>query len=756
MFKWKGFRSSTRTVDQKVEAEPPSAQAQGVAPASSPLKSGKALFDGGRAAFHTAGDPDRALPLLRAALVRFDSAAERNEQLAAVSCNDIGLILKSRGELAEAESMFRRASEFFERVHGPGHHDTATTMHNVGATLLQRGNVEQGGLFLTRSFELIRQFHANDKMDLMHAYQHQGMLHRARGDRGKVVSSYRAGVEIARSFLPMEHAEMRTLVRDLAVALGEVGETREALDGWKALVSSAPEGSSNAADALLEVAHAERKLANAAAALDAYRRAGAIHAHCAGPLSEGHVRASLGEALALVALRKDAESEDVLERLAEGLRQGGPARRRLFGEVMSELGEFYSVRAQYAQAREALDCARTALEAELGADHHRTCEAVARLASVLERTGDRAGAESLYRSVVRAVESWQRFKEAWIATYGDRVARLCQQRNAHAEAEVWLRRAIRNAEIAWGSQASVFAGMQYRLGAILQEQDARGAAWTTLLQALGAFQRNDALEDKAVADILKRLVRMISADAEPRDVQAFLRDLIARLEGAYPENHLNVAFLYRAMGESLAAQGDPRAALPWLERAVAMTLHHYGSDTDEMATRCMFLEDTRIAAAGGRLRPWVAGLPPAGEGMTWQLRLSYGTDDWEGVANLARRYLEDTCATWLADLDQFDDWIDVTGTVATFDATCGAHEHLIVVSTEGLVLSVMGQGPAASDSRLAELETRLLLALARNPEIVIVGWTLSVGRAGAQVQIAAGDAAALAARLAPGDGSVFS
>lgn len=314
---------------------------------------------------------------------------------------------------------------------------------------------------------MIRQFQANDKTDLMHAYQHQGMLH-----------------------------------------------------------------------------------------LDAYRRAGAIHAHCAGPFSDGHVRASLGEAMALVALREDAAARQVLDRLAEGLRQGGPACRRLLGEVVSELGEFYSVRAQYAQAREALDCARAALEAELGPDHHRTCEAVVRLASVLERTGDRAGAESSYRSVLGAVESWQRFTEAWIATYGDCVARFCQQRNAHAEAEVRQRRAIREAEIAWGTKANVLAVMHYRLGAILQEQDARGATWTTLLQALGAFQRNGALiggwtlsvgragaqVQIAAGDAAARVARLAPGDgsafAQPIRRRARGRRFVRRRLHRHDERHL--------------------------------------------------------------------------------------------------------------------------------------------------------------------------------------------------------------------------
>jgi tetratricopeptide (TPR) repeat protein len=575
------------------------------------------------------------------------------------------------------------------------------------------------------------------------------MLHRARGDARRVVENYRMAVQIGQSFLPTDHREVKTLMHDLAAALGTTGESEEALVWWKKLLAVAADGSREAADVLLEVAHLERKGGQAAEALESYRRARATYARIGGPLAEGHVRASIGEAMALVALRSDDDAAHVLERLVHELRHGGPGCRRLFGEAASELGEFQSMRGRLAEARKVLEDARDALEREVGANHHLTCETVGRLAQVLERSGDHAGAEMLYRSVIEGIESWQRHREGWVAIYGNCVARLCQQRKEYAEAEVWLRRAIRNGEIAWGAQADALGEMRYRLGTVLEDQGARGAAWTTLLQALGTYQRNDSLEKREVLDILKRLVRMISADVEPPDVQSFVRELIASLEHAYAENHLNIAFLYRAMGESLVLQGQFRAALPWLDRSLAMTLRHFGSHTNEVANLCMFVEDARIAAAVGPLRPWTAGLPPAGGDMTWQLRLAYDDDQWEAVVNFAQHYLEDACETWLADRDDVDDWNDVSGPVAKFEATCGAHEHLIVVSTDGLVLGVMGHGTAAPDARLAELESRLLLALARNPQIVIDGWTLLAGAAGAQEVVAAGDAAALAARIAP-------
>jgi tetratricopeptide (TPR) repeat protein len=748
MFTWKRFGFARPQADATVEPAPSPAEIPASVAQDLPLqKNGKALFDEGRAAYHDASDPERALPLLRQALVRFDSEAERNEQLAAVSCNDIGLIQKTRGELAEAEVMFQRASEYFERVHGQAHHDTATTMHNLGATLLQRGNVERGGLLLTRSFELIRRFHAHDKMDLMHAYQHQGMLHRARGDVPKVLDNYRDAIEIGESFLAPGHHELKTLWRDFAAALGAAGELHEALVTWNKLLAVVPDATCDVAEVRLEIAQLERQLGRPAEALEAYRRAGALYTRLSGLLAEPTVRASMGEAMALVALQRDRDAEQILSRLIGELRRGGAASRRLLGEVASEFGEFHSVRRQFQVARAALEDARDILADELGANHHLTCEAVGRLAHVLEHSGDPVGAEALFRSVVQAVESWSALKEGWVAVYGDRVARLCGYRQAYAEAEVWLRRAIRNAEIAWGADAVTLGDMQYRLGILLQQQDDRGAAWSSLMQALSTFRQSGALERGAIYDILYRLVRMISADTGPRNVQAFLRDMIGRLEPAYPDNHPNVIFLYRAMGESLHGQGEARAALPWLERALAMQLARCGSNTDVVLQACTLLEDVRIVAGNGSVRPWTAGLPIAAEGTTWQLRLSYATCHWEGVAKFAEGYLEAACEVWLADLDDSIDPIHVAGPVAKYEATCGAHEHLVVVTTDSLILSVLAAGPGEPDSRVTGLESRLLLALARNPDIVIDRWALSAGKAGAQDVIAEGNGAELVDRL---------
>jgi hypothetical protein len=178
-----------------------------------------------------------------------------------------------------------------------------------------------------------------------------------------------------------------------------------------------------------------------------------------------------------------------------------------------------------------------------------------------------------------------------------------------------------------------------------------------------------------------------------------------------------------------------------------MQLARCGSDTDVVLQACMFLEEVRIAAGNGSVRPWTAGLPIAAEGTTWQLRLFYASHHWAGVAKFAEGYLEDACEAWLADQDDSVDPVHVSGPIAKYEATCGAHEHLVVVTTDSITLSVLAAGPAEPNSRVTGLESRLLLALARNPDIVIDRWALSAGKAGAQDVIAEGDSAALVDRL---------
>lgn len=748
MISWKDLLPS------RSRPEPAPVPPQPAAPPPAAPRTAQHAYDEGLRLFGAGNDHDGALTLLREALARFDTPAERDEHRAAVVCNAIGLILKLRHDLLGAEPMFRRASSYFERVHGLSHHDTATTMHNLGATLLARGQVEAGGELLTRSFDLICRFHADDKLDLMHAHQHQALLHQARGELGRTIASYRKALEVADSFLAPAHWERRDLLRSLATELVRAGDHAEALRCWKRLAEVVASGTSESADLAVEIGEAEVHAGDPAVAMESFLRAGAIHDLLGAPLEGYRVRAMVGLAKAHAKSGADDKAESTLQQLLRLLEDAG-LKGLSYGEVGCELGMFRISRGRYAEARAVLERAYAVLEEHAGPRHHLTCEALGQLAEALEYSGDRTTAETHYRSVVERTESWKRFKEGWIAIYADRVGRLCQQRRAPEEAEVWLRRAIRNAEVAWGAHNRSLPAMRHRLGTVLEAQGDHNAAWNTLLQALDGFIRTDQLTLPEVGELIERVVRMARAAPDRLESQAFVRDLIARFEGAVPDNHPTVARLYRAMGELLLDAGKPHAAVPWLERSIAMGWVSNPWRPEVQAT-CRQLEDARVAVLGARRRPWTDGLPPAGATTTWELRTTFDRGDWDDVDRIAKEYLSSVCETWTADSVVLD-WINddpscdaaSVGPVARFEATCGAHEHLVVVSLGELVVSVMGDGTAGLESRLVDLETRLLLALAQGPRRTITRWTLATGVAGMPERIAEGDAAALVARLAP-------
>lgn len=107
---------------------------------------------------------DSAILIMRAA-VDLGGPILGEVQDIAVFRNDLGLLLRLKGEYREAVSWFTAAHEYFSRHHPISHPDFTTTLHNLGATQVLIGLEQEGEVALREALSLHERFGATPKLD---------------------------------------------------------------------------------------------------------------------------------------------------------------------------------------------------------------------------------------------------------------------------------------------------------------------------------------------------------------------------------------------------------------------------------------------------------------------------------------------------------------------------------------------------------------------------------------------------------------
>jgi tetratricopeptide (TPR) repeat protein len=96
---------------------------------------------------HLAG----AEPLYRRALAIDEKALGPEHPSTAISLNNLGSLLKARGDLAGAEPLYRRALAIDEKALGPDHPYTAVDLDNLAGSLEAKGDLASAETFLRRA-----------------------------------------------------------------------------------------------------------------------------------------------------------------------------------------------------------------------------------------------------------------------------------------------------------------------------------------------------------------------------------------------------------------------------------------------------------------------------------------------------------------------------------------------------------------------------------------------------------------------------
>ncbi len=386
------------------------------------------------------GFPDRARPLLEAALATRRQLLGEDHPEVADALSALATVREDKGELQDAIDLVQRALAIRRRRYGPRHETVARSLHDLGLLLRRQGDLTAAERNLRVALSLRRELLPPPRHDLAESLYGLGIVLWEQGRYQEAEQATREALSIRREVLGRHHVEVAStlnLLAVIAIVNGDLeqGEAlmREALFLRRRIYGSEHPKVAESLNNLGALLKDRGKPDEAEAPL---REALAMRRKL---LGEEHLSvATTLENLGWVAMgrREYATAARLQQRgLAIRMRMLGP-NHRLVSDSLAAAAAVYKRQGSFDQAEEALREALLIRRQALGDRHLMVASSLEDLASLLTQRGRSAEAETLAVEAAAIVRRMRPIIPARLAE-AERVLAKClaaQRRYAAAEA----------------------------------------------------------------------------------------------------------------------------------------------------------------------------------------------------------------------------------------------------------------------------------------------------------------------------------
>jgi serine/threonine protein kinase/tetratricopeptide (TPR) repeat protein len=145
-----------------------------------------------------------------------------------IAINSMGFLLKGQGKLAEAETYYAEALEKSRRVLGDEHPDTLCVINNMGVLLSAQGRYAEAEPYFREALEKRRRVLGADHPDTLRSLNNMGFLLQAQGKLGEAEPYLREALEQYRRVRGEEHPDTLRAINNMGGLLWEQGRPGEA------------------------------------------------------------------------------------------------------------------------------------------------------------------------------------------------------------------------------------------------------------------------------------------------------------------------------------------------------------------------------------------------------------------------------------------------------------------------------------------------------------------------------------------------
>jgi tetratricopeptide (TPR) repeat protein len=253
------------------------------------------------------------------------------------------------------------------------------------------------------------------------------------------------------------------------------------------------------------------------------------------------------------------------------------------GRLLNQAGLYLWGRAEFDEAKAALERALAIFEKVLGADHPNVATLVNNLGSVLQALGDLAGARAAYERVLAIDEAAFGPHHPNVAIDVNNLAGVMYALGDLAGARAAFERALAIDEATLGPDHPNVAIRVNNLGLVLRALGDLAGARAALERALAIDEAAFGPHHPNVAIDVNNLAGVMYALGDLAGARTALERALAIDEAAFGRHHPEVAVDVNNLGRVLQALGDLAGARTAYERALAIDEAAYGPHHPEVA-----------------------------------------------------------------------------------------------------------------------------------------------------------------------------
>ncbi|CCD42655.1 similar to kinesin light chain 1 [Botrytis cinerea T4] len=166
--------------------------------------------------------------MYRRALEGYEKALGPDHTSTLDTVNNLGILYKDQGKLAEAEVMYRRALEGYEKALGPDHTSTLDTVNNLGALYSNQGKLAEAEKMYRRALEGKEKALGPDHTSTLDTVNNLGALYSNQGKLAEAEKMYRRALEGYEKALGPDHTSTLDTVNNLGSLYKNQGKLAEA------------------------------------------------------------------------------------------------------------------------------------------------------------------------------------------------------------------------------------------------------------------------------------------------------------------------------------------------------------------------------------------------------------------------------------------------------------------------------------------------------------------------------------------------
>ena len=174
------------------------------------------------------GDFEQAESIYLQAIDLLQQAGRKGESRLAMVMVNLAELSRARGLLEKAETIARQALALQEKAKGPWHMSTWLAINNLASILRARGTYKEAVELHTRALRIVRRRRGFEHKDTSISLNNLGSLFQTLGQKTEAEKAFRSALKIREKLLGQDHIMTSTVRNNLALQLKLTGKLDEA------------------------------------------------------------------------------------------------------------------------------------------------------------------------------------------------------------------------------------------------------------------------------------------------------------------------------------------------------------------------------------------------------------------------------------------------------------------------------------------------------------------------------------------------